>query len=131
MDPSGFLIGLVVLLFVIGVPALAIAAYGRAGAIKKKTDEELPPLISRIYGLEQRLGQLEKALAALGGSSAAAEKAPLQPAPVAEVRPPAVVVPAVVPPLQSQTPSSPAGGVPVHGAVETSKARPEIGRAHV
>jgi uncharacterized membrane protein len=121
MDPSGLMIGLIALLFVIGVPVLAIAAFARVGAIKRKSEEETPQLISRIYGLEQRLGQIEKALAGLGGSSAAAEKAPLQAAGV--VHPPSAAATAAVPASQSQIPSSPLSGAAIRSAAETSGGR--------
>ena len=55
----------------IGVPALAIAAFVRAGDLRKRVEAETPQLISRIYALERQLAQIEKALAALSGSAVA------------------------------------------------------------
>ena len=59
----------------IGVPVLAIAAYVRAGEVKKKVQAETPQLIARIYALERQLAQIESALAALSGSATAARPA--------------------------------------------------------
>jgi uncharacterized membrane protein len=75
----------------IGIPVLAIAAYVRAGELRKQVLTEIPQLIARIYALERQLTQIEKALAALGGSGAARPE------------PPATSVPAVT----DQIPTSP------------------------
>ena len=58
-------------LFLIGVPVLAIAAYVRAGELKKQAQRETPQLIARIYALERQLAQIEKSLEALSSSNAA------------------------------------------------------------
>jgi uncharacterized membrane protein len=65
--------------FLIGVPVLAIAAYVRAGELKKQAQRETPQLIARIYALERQLAQIEKSLAALSGSNAARQDAPTAP----------------------------------------------------
>jgi uncharacterized membrane protein len=66
-------------LFLIGIPVLAIAAYVRAGELKKQVQRETPQLIARIYALERQLAQIEKSLAALSGSSAARPDARMAP----------------------------------------------------
>src|SRR5580704_5018864 len=55
--------------FLIGIPVLAIAAYVRAGELKKQVQRETPQLIARIYALERQLTQIEKALATLSSST--------------------------------------------------------------
>jgi uncharacterized membrane protein len=55
--------------FLIGIPVLAIAAYLRAGELKKQVQRETPQLIARIYALERQLTQIEKALATLSSST--------------------------------------------------------------
>jgi uncharacterized membrane protein len=63
MESGGMLLGLLAFAIVIGIPALAIIAIVRVGTLKSKMDSETPQLISRIYRLEERLGQMEQALA--------------------------------------------------------------------
>lgn len=72
----------------IGVPALAIAAFVRAGDLRKQVQAETPQLIARIYALERQLAQIEKAIAALGGPTVAGTAAPAipTPSPAAAVR---------------------------------------------
>jgi uncharacterized membrane protein len=65
--------------FLIGVPVLAIAAYVRAGELKKQAQRETPQLIARIYALERQLAQMEKSLAALSSSNTARQDAPTAP----------------------------------------------------
>jgi uncharacterized membrane protein len=65
----------------IGVPVLAIAAYVRAGELKKQVQAETPQLIARIYALERQLAQIEKALAALSGSAVGGTAVPAAPIP--------------------------------------------------
>src|SRR5580704_10637226 len=65
--------------FLIGVPLLAIAAYVRAGELKKQAQRETPQLIARIYALERQLAQIEKSLAALSSSNAARQDRPTAP----------------------------------------------------
>jgi uncharacterized membrane protein len=76
----------------IGVPVLAIAAFVRAGDLRKQVQAETPQLIARIYALERQLAQIEKALAELSGSAAASPAA--QAAPTA---PPAAAVTSDIP----------------------------------
>ncbi|MGA7917371.1 MAG: DUF2339 domain-containing protein [Candidatus Acidiferrales bacterium] len=78
----------------IGVPVLAIAAYVRAGNLKKQVEAETPQLIARIYALERQLMQIEKALATLNSAPAARAEAPAAaatpaPAVVEEIEAPA------------------------------------------
>jgi uncharacterized membrane protein len=63
MDSSAIFFGLLAFALVIGVPALAIMAITKVGALKRKVDDETPQLISRIYRLEERIGLLERTLA--------------------------------------------------------------------
>ena len=56
---------LIAVLWVIGVPVLAIVAYVRVGAVKSAAQAEAAQLIRRIYALEQRLAQIEKGVSAL------------------------------------------------------------------
>ncbi len=69
----------------IGVPVLAIAAYVRAGDLKKQVQAETPQLIARIYALERQLSQIESSLAALSGSTVAGPAAPSASAPAPAV----------------------------------------------
>ena len=69
--------------FLIGIPVLAIAAYVRAGELKKQVHRETPQLIARVYALERQLTQIEKALAALNSSTVARSDAPAPSAPPA------------------------------------------------
>jgi uncharacterized membrane protein len=79
--------------FLIGIPVLAIAAYVRAGELKKQVHRETPQLIARIYTLERQLTQIEKTLATLNSSTVARSDAP---APSAST--PAVTDEAAAPP---------------------------------
>jgi uncharacterized membrane protein len=72
MAPAATLFFLIAILFVIGVPVLAIVAYVRVGAVKSAAQAEAAQLIRRIYALEQRLTQIEKGLVALPTPAAAA-----------------------------------------------------------
>ena len=67
--------------FLIGVPVLAIAAYVRAGELRKQVLTETPQLIARIYALERQLTHIEKALAGLSSSTIARPDAPAPSAP--------------------------------------------------
>jgi uncharacterized membrane protein len=69
--------------FLIGIPVLAIAAYVRAGELKKQVRTETPQLIARIYALERQLTQIENALATLNSSTVARPDAPAPSAPPA------------------------------------------------
>jgi uncharacterized membrane protein len=60
----------------IGVPVLAIAAFVRAGDLRKRVEAETPQLIARIYALERQLGQIESTLAGVNGSTVARTAAP-------------------------------------------------------
>src|SRR5580700_7477506 len=71
--------------FLIGIPVLAIAAYVRAGELKKQVHRETPQLIARIYTLERQLTQIEKTLATLNSSTVARSDAPAPSAPTPAV----------------------------------------------
>ncbi|MGA8023151.1 MAG: DUF2339 domain-containing protein [Candidatus Acidiferrales bacterium] len=60
----------------IGIPVLAIAAFVRAGDLRKQVQAETPQLVARIYALERQLAQIERALAAVSGSTVATLAAP-------------------------------------------------------
>jgi uncharacterized membrane protein len=127
--------------FLIGIPVLAIAAYVRAGGLKKQVQTETPQLIARIYALERQLTQIEKALAALGSSTPARQDAAAPPASPAtrEVPPPSAAralsqmevprvpgAPAVPPASSMQRPASvrqhaPTFSMPSSGASTTSQ----------
>jgi uncharacterized membrane protein len=72
MESSAAFFVLLGAFLLIGIPVLAIAAYVRAGELRKQVLTETPQLIARIYALERQLTQIEKALGALGGSAAVA-----------------------------------------------------------
>jgi uncharacterized membrane protein len=67
--------------FLIGIPVFAIAAYVRAGELKKQVQTETPQLIARIYALERQLTQIEKALATLNSSTVPRSDTPAPSAP--------------------------------------------------
>ncbi|MGC1965478.1 MAG: hypothetical protein WA673_03400, partial [Candidatus Acidiferrales bacterium] len=71
----------------IGIPVLAIAAFVRAGDLRRQVQAETPQLISRIYALERQVAQIEKALATLSGSAVASPATPTAstPSPAAAV----------------------------------------------
>ena len=71
----------------IGIPVLAIAAYVRAGELKRQVQTETPQLIARIYALERQFTQIEKALATLSSSTVARSETPTAstPSPAAAV----------------------------------------------
>jgi uncharacterized membrane protein len=69
--------------FLIGIPVLAIAAYVRAGELKRQVRTETPQLIARIYALERQLTQIENALATLNSSTVARSDPPAPSAPPA------------------------------------------------
>ncbi len=82
MESSAAFFVLLGAFFLIGIPVLAIAAYVRAGELRKQVLTETPQVIARIYALERQLTQIEKALGALGGSAAVARPdAPAAPTP--------------------------------------------------
>src|ERR1700723_428515 len=62
---------LIAVLWVIGVPVLAIVAYVRVGAVKSAAQAEVAQLIRRIYALEQRVAQIEKGMSALSAAASA------------------------------------------------------------
>jgi uncharacterized membrane protein len=114
---GGMLLGLLALAFVIGFPVLAIVAIVKAGALKRKMDDETPQLIARIYRLEERLERIEKVLAS-GAASVPENQETPQPPPVK----PAVVV-QTWPPLS--IPAAPA--VPIaEPTVAIPTARPSL-----
>ena len=107
MQSGAALFILIAALFLIGVPALAIAAYVNVKTLKQSVGAEAAQLIRRIYALEQRLTQIEKGLESLPAAAA-----PIPPRETAET--PAVVAhpptPAAPPPtvpsaLQPRRPS--------------------------
>lgn len=71
----------------IGIPVLAIAAFVRAGDLRRQVQAETPQLIARIYALERQVAQIEKALATLSGSAVASPATPTAstPSPAAAV----------------------------------------------
>jgi uncharacterized membrane protein len=95
MAPAATLFFLIAILFVIGVPVLAIVAYVRVGAVKSAAQAEAAQLIRRIYALEQRLTQIEKGLVALPTPAAAAPHRETTETPAAVAHPP---TPAAHPP---------------------------------
>ena len=104
LDAAPFI--LIAVLWVIGVPVLAIVAYVRVGAVKSAAQAEAAQLIRRIYALEQRLAQIEKGLSALNAAtSAIPARGPIE-TPASGVQPQIPVAPrARVPsPLQSERP---------------------------
>src|ERR1700691_6086617 len=107
MQSGAALFILIAALFLIGVPALAIAAYVNVKTLKQSVGAEAAQLIRRIYAREQRLTQIEKGLESLPAAAA-----PIPPRETAET--PAVVAhpptPAAPPPtvpsaLQPRRPS--------------------------
>ncbi len=84
--------------FLIGIPALAIAALVRVGTLKRKSDTETPQLIGRIYALEQKLAQIEKSLATLIASPSLPAVLPSVVATPEPASPPHVETPQVVSP---------------------------------
>ena len=93
---------LIVVLWVIGVPVLAIVAYVRVGAVKSAAQAEAAQLIRRIYALEQRLAQIEKGLSALSAGASAIPAPGTPDAPATAVQPHIPVAPPASAPLPSQ-----------------------------
>src|ERR1700678_3640874 len=62
MPPSAIVPVMLGLIFLFGVPILAIVAMARVGALTRKIDGETPRLIARIFSLEKRVAQLEQSL---------------------------------------------------------------------
>jgi uncharacterized membrane protein len=103
LDAAPFI--LIAVLWVIGVPVLAIIAHVRVGAVKSAAHAEAAQLIRRIYALEQRLAQIEKGLSALSAAaSAIPQRDATDAAPTAVAHPPI----ATAPPLSVPLPSPPA-----------------------
>src|SRR5580693_9611441 len=102
MESGAALFILIAALLLVGVPALAIAAYVRVDALKRATQAEAAQLIRRIYALEQQMRQLEKGLSALPAPAAAAppRETAETPAVVAHPPTPAVLPPSLPLPLQ-------------------------------
>jgi uncharacterized membrane protein len=96
--------------FLIGVPVLAIAAYVRAGELKKQVQRETPQLIARIYALERQLTQIENTLATLNSSTVARSDAPAPPAsPAASQVPPSSSAQVISQMEVPRAPTAPAG----------------------
>jgi uncharacterized membrane protein len=107
--------------FLIGIPVLAIAAYVRAGELKKQVQRETPQLIARIYALERQLTQIEKALATLNGSTVPRSDTPAPSAPpLADEIPPPSTTPVL---SQMEVPRvSTAPAVPPRSSTQKSAA---------
>jgi uncharacterized membrane protein len=80
MDSSVPFIVLLVLFIAVVAPVLAIAAFVRVRKLEETSGPD-PAITSRIYALEQRLGQIEKSLATLLGASTVPKIAPTAPVP--------------------------------------------------
>jgi uncharacterized membrane protein len=94
---------LIAVLWVIGVPVLAIVAFVRVGAVKSAAQAEAAQLIRRIYALEQRLAQIEKGLSALSAAaSATPPREAAEVAPTAAAHPPVPTAPPASVPSLSQ-----------------------------
>jgi len=104
MQAGASLIVLILALFVIGVPVLAIVAYVRVGAVKRGVEAEAAQLIRRIYALEQRLTAVEKGLAGLPAPAAATPRQETAGSPAIIVHPPTPTAP----PISVPSPSQPA-----------------------
>ena len=115
---------LIVVLWVIGVPVLAIVAYVRVGAVKSAAQAEAAQLIRRIYALEQRLAQIEKGLSALSAGASAIPAPGTRDAPAAAVQPHIPVAPpasAPSAPLQSaRPPVTAASAIPSATTIHTA-----------
>jgi uncharacterized membrane protein len=106
MQSAAALFGMLALLLVIGVPVLAIMAFVRVGAVKRGAEAEAAQLIRRIYALEQRLTQIEKALAAPPAPSAGIPSRGPSETPATVAHPPDPATPLSVPvPSQPERPS--------------------------
>ena len=107
--------------FLIGIPVLAIAAYVRAGELKKQVQRETPQLIARIYALERQLTQIEKALATLSSSTVPRSDTPAPSAPpLADEIPPPSTTPVL---SQMEVPRvSTAPAVPPRSSTQKSAA---------
>lgn len=107
--------------FLIGIPVLAIAAYVRAGELKKQVQRETPQLIARIYALERQLTQIEKAFATLNSSTSPRSDAPAASAPPAASQVPSLSGTHVL--SQMEVPRAPtAWAVPPPSSTEKSAA---------
>jgi len=93
---------LIALLWVIGVPVLAIVAYVRVGAVKSAAQAEAAQLIRRIYALEQRLAQIEKGVSALNAAASAIPPRVTADPAAAVAHPPVPATPPVSMPLPTQ-----------------------------
>jgi uncharacterized membrane protein len=106
---------LIAVLWVIGVPVLAIVAYVRVGAVKSATQAEAAQLIRRIYALEQRLAQIEKGVSTLSAAASASPQRETDDAPAAVAHPPAPAAPPLSVPLPSQPARPSVVSAPVSG----------------
>src|ERR1700733_415442 len=107
---------LIAVLWVIGVPVLAIVAYVRVGAVKSAAQAEVAQLIRRIYALEQRLAQIEKGMSALSAAaSAIPPRETTDAAPTAVAHPPIPTTPSPSVSLPSQPARPSAVSKPVSG----------------
>src|SRR5580698_3571688 len=102
MESGAALFILIAALLLVGVPALAIAAYVRVDALKRATQAEAAQLIRRIYALEQQMRQLEKGLSALPAPAAAAPPRETAETPAVVAHPPAPPAPPPSLPLPLQ-----------------------------
>ena len=106
---------LIAVLWVIGVPVLAIVAYVRVGAVKSAAQAEAAQLIRRIYALEQRLAQIEKGVSTLSAAASASPQRETYDAPAAVAHPPAPAAPPLSVPLPSQPARPSAVSAPISG----------------
>jgi uncharacterized membrane protein len=106
MPPSAIVPVMLGLIFLFGVPILAIVAMARVGALTRKIDGETPRLIARIFSLEKRVAQLEQSLrAATEVTEAVQAPATADASSVASVAPP--VAPAAAPIAAKVSPPAP------------------------
>src|SRR5580658_6623323 len=120
---------LIAVLWVIGVPVLAIVAFVRVGAVKSAAQAEAAQLIRRIYALEQRLAQIEKGLSALSAAAGAIPVRGPAEAPATAVQPHIPVTPPTsAPPLSA--PSAPAPSQPARPPVTAAPAMPSAAPMH-
>lgn len=118
MESGAFLLVILALSLLIGVPALAIAAFVRVRGLKDSFGN-VPQILARLYTVEQRLAQLESALAALASASRApktaeaipsvppaAQAQPISPASL-KPEPPQTISREAAPPVPAATPARP------------------------
>jgi uncharacterized membrane protein len=112
MDSSVAPIIVIVLAVIFGVPVIALVALARVSALRRQRDEETPQVISRIHGLEKRVGELEQALRLAATIPAGQQPSEVEPhvhmpqgVPSPSVVPPALTAHVVAPPAAARTPA--------------------------